>query len=32
MTQATDDARARLRAARNGKRPMIDRGSDEEVA
>jgi N-methylhydantoinase B len=31
-TRATADARAKLRAARKGKRPMIDRGAGEEVA
>ncbi len=30
--QATADARAKLSAARNGDRPMIDRGAGEEVA
>ena len=28
----TADARAKLRTARKGKRPMIDRGAGEEVA
>jgi len=32
QTQATDDARAKLRGARTSKRPMIDRGAGEEVA
>ncbi len=30
--QATDEARAKLRAARKTKRPIIDRGLEEEVA
>jgi N-methylhydantoinase B len=32
QAQATADARTKLRAARKGKRPMIDRGAGEEVA
>jgi N-methylhydantoinase B len=32
QAEATADARAKLRTARKGKRPMIDRGAGEEVA